>query len=391
MTDFLGLTKINNTILLGLMIPFVIMEFSKKSVFKWYIVAVFIGLSVSIISCNYFRGQSLSMTFKATAPFFYILFYFVLKYFNLSVQKMEKALFILVVIFCVSYIIQFIVYPTLIFIGANDVNVGNDIRIRMAGQGLSSLGYFFGLNKFLRNNKKIFHLLLAILCFSVILLMGFRTMLVMISFFTLLLIIRVKGFKWNIVLYGLLGCGLFIVVLQVPVFSEKIDSMLLRQQTDVLSNKNYIRVIQFKYFTQNHFKSIWEYISGSGMSFDSKQEGSLYGRYMFRLQKVGIYWVDWGILGLSWMIGIISVISMVAYSIKAFLLKVPVAYYYLGVWFIYLVASSFTTMEFYRDGNFIIQAIALYMVEKFYYQYQLMIKKDRLQSVSKVLLNPLDN
>jgi len=379
MTNFFGLTTINNTILLGLMIPFVIIEFSEKSIFKWYIVAVFIGLCLSIISCYYFRGQSMLMTFKASVAYYYIFFYFVLKYLNLSIYKMEAALLILVIIFCVSYIVQYILFPRVIFAGVEDPNISADnIRIRLVGQGLSSFGYFFGLNKYLYNNKKLLHLFLAILCFGVIFLMGFRTMLVMITIFTFLLIVRVKGFKWNILLFSLLGCGLFIAMLQIPVFSEKLDSMLVRQQTEVLSNKDYIRVVQLKYFTHDHFKSFWEYIYGSGMTYSTEQESSSYGRLMGRLPDIGIYWQDWGILGLSWMIGILAVISMIAYSIKAFLLEVPVAYYYVGMWFIYLVASSFTTMEFFRDGNFIVQSIALYMVEKFYNEYKLGIEKDNL-------------
>ena len=374
MTNFFGLTKINNTILLGLMITFVIIEFSEKSIFKWYIVAVFIGISLSIISCNYFRGQPMLMTFKASVIYYYILFYFVLKYLDIPISQMETSLMILVIIFCACYIVQYILFPTVIFSGVEEQLISPDnIRIRLVGQGLSSLGYFFGLNKYLHNNKKLHYLFLAILCFGVIFLMGFRTMLVMISIFTFLLIIRVKGFKWNVLLFSLLGCGLFIAMLQIPVFSEKMNAMLDRQQTEVLSNKDYIRLVQLKYYTQVHFKSVWEYIYGSGMTYSTEHESSAYGRLMGRLPDMGIYWQDWGILGLSWMIGMLAVISMIAYSIKAFLLKVPVAYYYIGIWFLYLVASSVTTMEFYRDGNFIVQSIALYMVEKFYNEYKLRI------------------
>lgn len=367
LTNFFGASKINNAILLGLMIPFVILEFSKKSVFKWYFVAVFIGLFVSIFSCYYYRDQSIAHTFKASSPYFYIFFYFVLKYFDLSMPKMEKALFILIVIFCVSYIFQFIVYPKVIFSGA-EVVYGEDVRIRMAGQGLSSLGYFLGLNKFLRDKKNIFHLLLSILCFGVIFLMAFRIVFVMIAFFTLVLIIRIKGFTWKLAGYGLIICVVFVAFLQIPIFESKIESMLGRQETQVLSNKDYIRVVQFKYFMQYHFRSVWEYIWGSGMTYDTKQESSVYGRYMLELPRLGIFWDDWGLLGLSWMIGIVAVVSMVAYSIKAFLIKLSSGFHYLGIWFIYLVIVSTTMMEFYLFGNFIVQSIVLYMIEKKFFQ-----------------------
>lgn len=369
LTNFFGATGINNTISLGLIFPFVVIEFSKQSIFKRYIVFVFIGLTLSMISCYYNWEQSMFVTLRVTAPYYYILFYFMLKNINLTVPDMEKALFVLVVIFCVCYILQYIVYPKVIFSGA-EVEY-DDVRIRLVGQGFSSLGYFFGLNKYLKNNTKTSYLLLSVLCFSVILLMGFRTMLVMIAISTFLMVIRVNGFSRKLLWYSLLFSGFFIAIFQIPVFADKINSMLDRQEESVFSNSDYSRVIQFQYFTQEHFKSIWEYIFGSGIPALAKQGGliSEYGLYMSGLEDTGINYVDFGLLSLSWMIGITAVISMIAYSIKAFLLKVSANYYYLGIWFIYLLITSFTTMEFYRPGNFIVQAIALFLVEKVHHDH----------------------
>src|ERR1035437_343890 len=106
MTNFFGATAMPNTILLVLLVPFVIMEFYQKSVFKWYIYFVLIGLFLSILSCYYFRYQSIILTFKASAPYFYIVFYFLLRYINFEVRVMEKAIFWLAIIFCFCYIIQ---------------------------------------------------------------------------------------------------------------------------------------------------------------------------------------------------------------------------------------------------------------------------------------------
>jgi hypothetical protein len=365
LTNFFGATALGSTILLGIVLPLVVLEFSKKSVFKGYIIILFLGLSMSIISCYYYRAQPIFQTFRATAPYYYIIFYFMLKYINLPIQSTEKALTTLFLIFCACYIIQYLIFPTILFSGAqNEKLATEDLRIRLTGQGFSSLGYFFGLNKFLKDKKKIYHLLLAILCFGVIFLMGFRTMMVMIAIFSLILVIRVKGFSWKLLVYTLLLCGVFIAFLQIPVFAYKIDSMLGRQQENVLTNKDYIRVIQFQYYTQEHFKSVWEYIFGSGVPALEIGQTSRYSTYMSGLLDRGLTWVDFGLLSISWIIGIISVLAMIGYSIKAFLLKVPSDYYYLGIWFIYLISSSFTTAEFYRSGNFIVQALALYLVEK---------------------------
>jgi hypothetical protein len=364
LTNFFGATTINNTVLLLPLLLFFILELHKKAIFKIYLITVLIGLFLSMVSCYIFNGQSLFATFKSSAPFLYIIFYFMLKSINLSIPEMENALIVLTIVFCVCYVIQYLIYPMAIFSGG-EVAYKDDVRIRLVGQGFSSLGYFFGLNKYLQT-KKTSHLMLSILCFVIIFLMGFRTMLVTIALFTFVMIIRINGFNWRFVWYSILVCVVFIGMLQLPVFTNKFDSMLERQGYDVLSNPKYIRVIQFQYYTTRHFKNIWEFIFGSGLPFAQKNGGEVtaYSRYMYNLTARGINWVDWGLLSLSWIIGIPTVLAMIAYSIKAYYLKVVSDYYYLGIWFIYLVASSITTMDFYRSGNFIVQALVLYLVEK---------------------------
>ena len=262
LTNFFGATAINNTVLLLPLLLFFILELHEKAIFKNYLIAVLIGLFLSMVSCYIFNGQSLFASFKASAPYLYIIFYFMLKRINPSIPEMEKALIMLTIIFCVCYVIQFLIYPIAIFHGGEEV-YKNDVRIRLAGQGFSSLGYFFSLNKYILT-KKPFHLMLSILYFGVIFLMGFRTMLAMIAIFTFVIIIRVNGFNWRLFWYSILICGVFLAMLQIPVFADKFDSMLERQETAVLSNSKYIRVIQFQYFTTRHFKNIWEYIFGSG-------------------------------------------------------------------------------------------------------------------------------
>ena len=298
-----------------------------------------------------------------------------LKYIDLSIEGMEKVVFVLVIIFCVSYIVQYIVYPIVIFPGA-DVEYEDNFRLRMHAQGLSSLGYFFGLNKYLYDNKKTGHLLLSILCLSIVFLMGFRTMLIIIIVFSLILTIRLKGLNWNFIWYFVILFGGLSVLMQFSVFSNRLVEMQERQQTEVLSNTDYIRVIQFQYFTNDHFKSGWEYIFGSGLPSLVGQE-SYYGRYMQSLLDIGITWVDFGLLSISWIIGPITVLAMIGYSFKSSLLKVYSNYYYLGIWFGYLVFCSFTTQDFYRPGNFIIQAIVLYMIEKISIIYKIEQNENR--------------
>lgn len=373
LTNFFGLFSIYNFILLGIVLPFTIMEYDKRGMFNYYLAVLFLGLFINFFSSYFFREQSIYLSFRASAPFYYILFYFVLRHFDFHIEDTEKAILILSIIFCICYLIQFVVYPTMIFSGS-DVVYGKDVRIRMVGQGISSLGYFYGLNKLLCNQKRVLHIILLLFCFSIIFLMGFRTMMVMILLFSLILIIRVKGFNWRFIFIGTIIIGIFFGALQFSVFNDKIYEMISRNETQNFFNSDYIRVIQYNYFTKNHFKNNIELLLGSGIP-DIPENGmkylSEYGRYMLDLSdKTAINYVDLGLLSLSWVIGVLPVIAMIAYSIKAYLLKVNKEYLYLGNWFAYLLFSSFTTAEFFRVGNFVIQAIVLFIIEKANSKYE---------------------
>lgn len=366
LTNFLGATYFSNTILLLLLLPFLFSGLKTNSLFKNYILALVFFVIINIFSCYYFNGQSITSSLKATSPYLHIIFYFLLLRINLPIEQMEKAIIVLTIIFCICYIIQYIIYPITIFSGAS-IEFQLDVRIRLAGQGISSLGYFLGLNKYLKT-KRISYLILSLLCFVIIFLMGFRTMIAMVVLFSLVIVIRINGFNWKFVWYSILACIFILLILQFPIFDEKVTSMLERQQTQNFGNPNYIRVIEFLHFTGQHFKNIWEYIFGSGLPFYGESESlSNYSKYMFSLEdKRLIYWVDWGLIGLSWVLGLPAVLAMFAYSIKVIRLKILYDYFYLKLWYIYLLTLSITTMEFYRPGNFIIQALVLYLIERVY-------------------------
>ncbi|MES2545930.1 MAG: hypothetical protein V4548_13680 [Bacteroidota bacterium] len=283
---------------------------------------------------------------------------------------MESMVLLLTFIFCFAYLIQYYVYPTIIFSGAKDKDLFEDgLRIRLAGQGLSSLAYFYALTNLLKGEKKIINIILLLSSFSVIFLMGFRTMSLFIIFLTLITFIKFKGFNLKLLFYSIATIAVLSLVSQNKVVSDKLDSMSERQKTENLGNSDYIRITQFTYFTQNHFKNIGEYIIGSGVPVMGV-ESSAYGRKMQKLQREGINWVDWGLMSLSWIIGIPAVLVMIFYSFKIILLKLPLNYFYIKIWFVYLLVSSFTTMEFYRPGNFIVQAILIFIAEKVHKQYK---------------------
>ncbi|MDU0808905.1 hypothetical protein [Aquirufa regiilacus] len=368
MLDFFGGESKGAKAICFLGLPFIFFDYKRPSIFKGYIILFIIGLFISMLSCYYFRNQTLMESFWQYNYLYALTFYFLIKAFNLPAVAMERVLVILVVLFCVAYFYQYSVYPSMVFIYNDQEYEANDVRVRLVGQGLASLGYFYSLNKILINKKnRLFFLLLLLATLLSILLMGFRTMLLGIVLMTSIIVIKIIGFNRRLLIYSILISIFSLFVLNLEVVSNKLNSMSERQKTDNLSNNDYVRLLQLNYYMTEHFKSNSEYLLGSGLPQRGDKENNIkassYGKYMDSLLSQGLTWVDWGLLSMSWVIGIIPVLTSIFYSIKAYRIKTKKEHLYLGVWFMYILIISFTTIEILRAGNLALQAFCFVLIE----------------------------
>lgn len=369
--SFFGIFPIKNTILLAFLIPFLIWGIDRQKLyFRKTLLFLFMGLVANMVSCYMYHGQGFLDSIKAMAFFYYIFFYFALCYFCPSAQNVNRSLMLLCVIFNSLYILQFfLLQKGIIFLPVDETSIylGEGARFHMIGSGLASLSIFLGVNHFLAQNKKKY-ILLAVSGLLVLLLMAFRTMVVLSLLFVVFELFLIKGVKTSSFIYLFLFGIVLLLTLQIPVVADKIDYMWEKQFGEgtqhSFANKNYIRWITLDYYYNSYFRDGLEMFLGSGYPVVN-------GKYYQYIEKVlwanGMFWMDWGILGLSWMIGIPAVLAMLFYCYKVFKIRANLSYYYLPVWFFYLLFSSITTAEFFRQGNFVIQAVCLYLAERVYF------------------------
>lgn len=339
--------------------------YKKEYRFGKIIILINFFLLINSIGCMINRDQSLWSTYTGTEMrnFMMLNVYFIIISSSLSVKKIEKCLYYLSLTFCIIYIIQFLVYPTEICYGAtSDFMQGNVVRIRLWGQSLAIIAFLMGLNKSLEY-KKIKYYVQCFLGILVILLLGFRSQLLVLIATTLILLFRRYKLSFKFCFNVLLICIIFsYAVLQIPFVSDSITEMINRsEEGQSFDNDNYIRTICYDYYTNNFFENTWESIMGTG------NPGS-YGSYSMLINKIkndyGFVYGDWGLIGLSWIVGIPVVLFILFYCLKAFLLKVEDKYIYLACYFIFIVFASIFSREIYRYGNFFIQGIILALLEK---------------------------
>lgn len=149
---YFGLIDLRGGLLVLIVVVLGYKQWRIKSLFSTYIWMVYFFMFLSAISSYVYRGQTISQSFSADPTLLYLLFYFVLKRYHMTIVQIEKIIYISSLLFVISYIIQYMIYPIAIFSGAAVVNPEiDDVRFRLIGQGLASVGLFMGFNKYIIN------------------------------------------------------------------------------------------------------------------------------------------------------------------------------------------------------------------------------------------------
>lgn len=257
------------------------------------------------------------------------------------------------------------------FLGIDDWMIGEGsemggTRLRVMSSGLYLVGLMYGLSKWYIT-KEIKYLPLFFLGVFIMLLAGYRQFVaslfvtIIYMFYAIDRRINFKQIKY-LILLGVIA----IVILTIPAVQEKISGMLERNATGQnLGDSDYIRVVQFEFFTKEYFSNPIEYFFGSGIPYGS----SHFGKWFESLRLTGIQYVDWGILGVSWVLGIPTAVAVIWMFIKGIRLKVEQQYKYLGMYLFFILTTCITNWEMFRNGNFLVHSMVLYIIEQAHYRY----------------------
>lgn len=326
--------------------------------------AVFVLLSC-IYSCFHY-GQALYMVVAHSYKYLSILFFFYLEKHQIPARTAERLLISVAVICCLCYIVQWLIFPTILFQGAaNDMASEISYRVRIPGSISCYCLFFYGVNCFLLGDRKK-SLLYILLGFLPILIMGFRSLL-SISFVAFFLMIPFTlKFTVKTFLFGLLGSVAVFLIMQTSLVQDKMEEMNSRNESgQTFENEDYVRWRELDYYWNEQFKTPVEHIVGGGVPTDptSQYAKTIYG-YAF---DSGLFWNDLGLVGLSMIIGIPAVLLLVAmYLVCIWRLKEPKLQYLRFTLIVILIGSLFTTAELYRDGNILLLSLFLYIEYKYH-------------------------
>lgn len=356
-----------------------------NSAFKKPLLFFLICLAINIAGVYIFRNQSIVSSLRGIdmLNFLSIFSLFIFHRLKLSEYEARQILKLLMWMFIGCYLLQWMIFPHQLFYVGGDgayesYAASGHIRFRLQAQGIAFLAVFYSIYKAV-NEQRLSNYLLMALSLIVVIMFEFRSQLLLLPFIIILQLffygkLKLRRHKVLWMCAALLVVGF--VLMQTDIVGGKIASMLNRSVTQNFNNEDYIRYRTFEYFTRSVPHNMYERIFGTGLEGLDGQ----YTNYMLGVKRSGYIWADWGLIGLTWILGIPGVLCLIWYSIKAYMVSRRFYdIFYIGVWFLFLILAGTFNREFFRFGIFGIQALALYILDirMLKVKYKFMLNENR--------------
>jgi hypothetical protein len=328
--------------------------------FKYPIFLFLFGLLANFFASYKNLHQNLYESFFSFSFYYFILIYFLLHFMKLKAGFVENTILVFAFLYSLIFIYQYKAYPRVIFNFSAQTAL-EEKQFEILGHGFLVLGYLLALNKFLMKYRWIY-LALAMAFMLVLFKCGFRTLIGSALAASVIMIARLIRFNIRDMILGIVVVLGFLALSQYKSVSHIIDNAISKTESNMKEGKAYIRNVEKEYYYNVYPRNISYYVIGGG-----KPAGRSLYRFDYDISTVklnyNIVWVDIGLIGFYFVVGGITLLGMLWWALKAIFSKLPREMTYLSFYFLYLLFTSFTNEEMYRDGIFTVQAIALYLVD----------------------------
>ena len=306
-----------------------------------------------------------------------LLFFFIPLFYNLSFNNSVKLVRNFSILFCFCYVIQWLLFPIILFSGALDEFsiIEENFRMRMTCSLCSYCLFFYGINH-LFIKKKLVYILYILLGFIPVIIMGFRSLIALTVFFVAYLMISLtKSSVKKLLVNSFFAVLLSFIVLQVPLVQNKIEEMAERQDSNqTFDNEDYIRYVSLSYYFTEIYTDTTERIIGGGFPMVSKKDKNNLTKYTKEIAAGyanGLFWNDLGLIGLSFIIGPIATLLIIYLMLRTcWKCKARELLFIRATILVGVLGSIFTSQEIYRAGNFIFVALMMYTDFKYRLEHE---------------------
>ncbi len=332
------------------------------------ITLILFSVILSMISANYFHGQSFAITAVVQRPIYFYMMYYALHYFSFKPNTVIKVMFGIAFFYVFVYLVQYIIYPTVI-LHCRVIMDRNTVRIYMPGSAYAVFVFIFSLHIFFQKHQ-FKYIFICLLMFLIFIFGGSRQVLVSVFLTTALYLILTKRIKnkFVVVFVAILGLIPFYLLLQ-DMLLALID-VTKSQSANIESNP---RVGALRFYLLEFSSNKLTYIFGNG----APSLNSAYGRLILRLAiSKGFNLSDIGMLGEFFKYGFLFVAVQLFVIFKLIFTKLPDAIIPIRFIFIIILMTMFTGAgAFGYADNIVFLCIIFYLLD---------VAKDKKMSESEV-------
>jgi hypothetical protein len=358
----------------GLMLVFIILHaiYGKTGTirhhFKQPIFLMLAGVLLSMVIAQAYHGQNFGLTIWAQRFIYFYFLYFFLHILRPGLKDLEKILFTIGIIYAVAYLVQYAMYPTVVFDVKQNYDRGT-IRIFLPGASFLTISLFLSLHRFYRENQ-VRYVFFALLFFAILVLMGTRNFLASVTLVIIFSLLFSKTIRSRYVIYSLILISIVPVYI---IFHEIFAGLIELSEQQSQNIENNIRIRSATFFLTDFFPNRISYLFGNGQDHGQSIYGMRIAAYKI---TYGFYQSDVGIIGDFSKFGIIYMIGFLWLLVKAFTTRVTSRLSYIK----YYLLLQFFVLPFGSTGSssIALMCVLIYIMDKELDESKLAVEEESL-------------
>ena len=326
-----------------------------KTEMKPFVLLFMVLPFVSIFSSYAIHGQSIIIGFQTTLFSLTYLFFFMLYLLKIDYRVVLKMCLFFGIFWVMMEIIQQITYPTIWFATRYDtfdstIEIRNGIyRYNIEGREFGLILLFFSFQKYLEKPRLKYLLGLALGIVGVYMLATRQIMAasILCLFYAMFALHKLKFASF----IGVSVIAMLIYMNMDTLFGDYI------QMTETV-DQDYIRFMSYNFFGLEYNKGqILPFLIGNGLNGLSS-----YGKEIDKLQDMGLYRADIGIIGMYSWYGIVYVLTVLAFFVYT-IIKRKYIDVYLQMYILYMLVTSVMLHHFgYSTHHIMSLCLILYLI-----------------------------